>query len=357
MKKNTIILLTMHLLFCMMLIYWFYNNSMLRPGAVTHMYKEVVSAMILLLIIYTNYLILLPKIFYSNYHLRYWFVSLLLVGLSGLAELWLVESDISLCVKNALSEEFYRKYIHSVLFLITLRNGGFYLFFTMLGQYRYTRKKTLKEKKEIIKKEKIAAFLTCNGKPIVLNINNIIYFQQNRNRTTIYTTSGKVYQIYSSLSVQEDFFSDICLKINRNTLVNYANIVSYSYDYLLVKDNKHGKTKSLYFFKNTPNSVFALLQEKLPHLEQKNDEITPQNDDFGGINYQKEDKKTKNGRINAIILETIYNHNGISVEQLAEILQNDISLRTLERNLKDLRDCNKIEYRGSKKIGGYFFRV
>ena len=330
---------------------------MLRPGAVTHLYKEVVSAMILLLIVYTNYLILLPKIFYRNYHLRYWFVSLLLVGLSGLAELSLVESDISLCVKNALSEEFYRKYIHNVLFLITLRNGGFYLFFTILGQYRYTERNALKEKEAIIKKEKVTSFLTCNGKHIVLNINNIIYFQQNRNRTTIYTTSDKVYQIYSSLSVQEDFFSDICLKINRNTLVNYTNIVSYSYDYLLVKDNKHGKTKSLYFFKNTPNSVFALLQEKLPHLEQTNDEITPQNDDFGGVTDRKYDETIKNGGVTALIVEEIKNKEGIRVYQLAEIFKDRISLRTLERRLKELRETGVIEFRGADKTGGYFFRV
>ena len=327
---------------------------MIRPGAINHPYKEVVSAVILLLILYTNYFIFLPRIFYRNHHLRYILVSLLLVCLSGLAELWLVESDISLCVKSAFPENLYTKYIYTVLLLIIFRNGGFYLFFTMLGLYRYTKKNAFTEKKAIMQKEGVASFLRCNRANIVLDISKIIYFQQEKNRTIIHTNSGKSYSIYSSLRDIEKYMGVRCFRISRETLVNYECITSYSHDYLVVKNSKSGGTKSLYFFKNNPSSVYTLLQKKLPQLEQKNETIAPKNDAFGRVILQKNDEKIKNGRENILILEEIRKKGGIHVHQLAEIFKEQFSLRTLGRRLKELKDSGKIEFRGSDRTGGYF---
>ena len=68
---------------------------------------------------------------------------------------------------------------------------------------------------------------------------------------------------------------------------------------------------------------------------------------------------TINGTINDIINHTeklVYNYiiasPGISAVDLANEL--DKSIRTIMRALKHLIELNIIEYRGSKKTGGYF---
>ena len=114
---------------------------------------------------------------------------------------------------------------------------------------------------------------------------------------------------------------------------------------------------TLYFFKNNPYSIFVLLQEKLPHLEQKNEKNSSKNDIFGGVTHQNHDEKIKNDGVTALILEEIKKKEGIHVYQLAEIFKERISLRTIERRLKELREAGVIEFRGADKSGGYYNSV
>jgi len=114
MTKNSLIYLLIHILFCLLFTYWFYNNSMIRPVCINSLYKEIISAGIVLMLVYVNYFILVPKVLMKNLYIMYIFLSLLLIFTCGIIELYMVESDIAQCVKNAFpSENLYRKYIHS----------------------------------------------------------------------------------------------------------------------------------------------------------------------------------------------------------------------------------------------------
>jgi hypothetical protein len=318
------------------------------------MYKEIISAMILLLILYVNYLILLPKLFYRNFYVHYLCLSLLFIFLSGFAELWLVESDIGLCLRNSIPANLYKIYIHKVLLLITMRNGGFYLFFTMLGMYKNIKKNALKDKQAICKKEEVITFLGVNEQNIVINLKKIIFFQQIKNNTKIYTTYGKSHTIYASLKDIEEYLENKCLKINRNTVVPYDSIISFSVDSLLVKDYKRNGHLTLTFFKNNPLFIYSILQNTIPHKEQKNNDFSHKKDKFDESFPSKHDENKKIGRQKELILEEIKKNECISVNKLGEILQDKFSVRTLERRLKELKEAGIIEYRGSDKTGGYY---
>jgi len=266
--------------------------------------------------------------------------------------MWMVESNISKCVRAAFSAKEYKYFILHTSFMIILRNGGFYLFFTVLGFYYYTKKNALKEKIAIGKKKGIMSFIRCNNKDLVMDIDKIIYFQQKGNRTTIHTTSGRCFLVYNSLSQIENYF-DILVRINRNTIVNYNKIISFTHDSLVIKQSKHGKLLSLFFYKIYNSSIYTILQKSIPHLEKKNEIIIPKKDSFGTLNNPNHDENTKHGILKGVILEKIKKKEGISVKSLAEILKAQTSLRTLKRRLKELKDAGKIEYRGSDKTGGY----
>jgi len=268
--------------------------------------------------------------------------------------MWMVESDIKQCVGHAFTGRDYRSFILNVLFMIILRNGSIYLFFSVLGLYYYNKKKTLQEKKAITTEEGIASFLRCNGKNIVLKTSKIVYFIQQRNDTIIHTTDGKCYLIYSSLKDIQEQLGENFLKISRNTLVNCDNIINFTHDHLLVKESKHSKLVSLDYFKNNPSSIYAILQKTTPLLEQKNNTITPKNNVIGGLSDAKYDEKTKYDGLHKLILEEIQKNPNISAQELVRIFKGNISLRTLERRLQELKSFGLIKsHRGGKERGYY----
>jgi len=267
--------------------------------------------------------------------------------------MWMVESDISKCVRHAISAATYQRFILHTSFMVTLRNGAFYLFFTTFGFHYYTKKNALKEKISIGKKTGILSFIRCDNKGLLMDIDRIIYFQQKGNCTTIHTTSGRCFFVYNSLSQIENY-SDILVRINRNTIVNRDKIVSFTHDSLVIKQSKRGRLLSLYYYKIFTSSVYTILQKAVPHLEKKNEKIIPKNDVFGGLVSQKDDETTKYGGLNALILDEILNNPGINTRELVENLKGKIHLRTLERRLSELKKSGKIKSKRGGKERGYF---
>jgi hypothetical protein len=262
-------------------------------------------------------------------------VSLLVVCLSGAAELLMVESDVAQCVKGAfLDENNYRYYLRSLLIIIILRNGGFYTFFIMLVMYRNTKKKKKKKEQALFQKKRTMIIMPQNGIPIPSEIDKVIYFEQQKNQTKIYLTTGHSYTGYSSLHDIEELMGDKCLKINRNTIVLYDNITSFSTDHLLVKDYKKSGYTTLHYFKNNPSLIYSTLQKRIPHLEQPEAVILPQKEGFDGVKIKNDDENPKLDGVNAQILEEILKNEGINVIRLAAIFHDKISKSTLERRLK-----------------------
>ncbi len=54
------------------------------------------------------------------------------------------------------------------------------------------------------------------------------------------------------------------------------------------------------------------------------------------------------------VLEIVKNRPGINTKEIHQ--QFDVTLRTIERWIKELRGNNKIEFRGASKTGGYYLK-
>ncbi len=93
-------------------------------------------------------------------------------------------------------------------------------------------------------------------------------------------------------------------------------------------------------------------------VNKKNGGVNKKN---GGVNKELGGVNKKNGGVNKDIssvqdlLNAIINEPGQNANKLAKVHQN--SLRTIERTLKKLKLENKIEFRGSPKIGGYYAKI
>ena len=76
------------------------------------------------------------------------------------------------------------------------------------------------------------------------------------------------------------------------------------------------------------------------------------NGEIGEINGGNGGTNVKNGEIK--IVHAIENHPGIKREGL--LLETKIPLRTIDRFLQHLKRESQIEYRGSRKTGGWFIK-
>ena len=69
---KTIVIISLNVLFCTLVIWFFTQYSILRPYAGSFL-KEAISAMLLLGSLYANYFLLYPKIYQKNsYHIYCW---------------------------------------------------------------------------------------------------------------------------------------------------------------------------------------------------------------------------------------------------------------------------------------------
>ncbi|MCT7446169.1 winged helix-turn-helix domain-containing protein [Aliarcobacter skirrowii] len=67
--------------------------------------------------------------------------------------------------------------------------------------------------------------------------------------------------------------------------------------------------------------------------------------------YKRVENEIVDGGIN-MLFEIISKNSGLSAVEISN--KSNIPLRTVQRQVKELKDKNLIEYKGSKKTGGYY---
>ena len=349
MNRKKIFNIGAHILVCLFFTYWFSTNSFIRPFAINNSYKEIVSALLLLLVIYLNYILLTPYFFKKSNYKSYIFFSLLSISVISIIELLLLKSDILGCLAQMLSFNI-DKYLFNILFVIFLRNAGFYLFFTVLKLYQQTKANALIEKQEALKDVGLILLQPLRGNPVSININFVSYFSKHKNHTFIHGIVGKPIPIYSTLSYIQEYLDDFCLRINKENIITFTNIISYNEESVIVADGKTKSKKTLSFSKKNAKEIVYILRSKISKLEEKNiiDSTKIKN---GKVN---DDKKHEIGNVKTEILEEIKKNPGINALKLFENFHNKTTLRTIRRRLKELKDAGKIEHKGSDKTGGYY---
>lgn len=267
----------------------------------------------------------------------------------AIVEFIIVKSDIKWCLGDSESIN-YNRHLFNVIFLIFLRDVSFYLFFTYVKLYLQTKSDAFIEKKEALRNVGVVMLLPLRGTPISINIGFVSYFSQRKNYTFIHWTIGNPSPIYSSLNYIQSYLNDYCLRVNKDTIITFTNIISYNEEKVIVIDGKTKTKITLPFFKKNAEEVLTILRKKVPKLEEKNT-INSKKKSNETIN---DDKNRSNETIKDIILEEIQKKDGINALNLADILEREISRSTLIRRLNKLKEAGKIEYKGSRKKGGYY---
>ena len=362
--KKIIVRTVLNVFFIIGLLYFFRNNSILRPIAKGAYYKEYLSALFLLSMIYFNYLILTPKFFQKRRYFLFFILALAGVLISSGAEMRLVFPNIKNCFPNSLDDPQTKLYFLDVFQLIGLRNTGFFLFFFVLRIFEHERETLEKERIALAKNKGFICVPNGKDNMKTISISNISYILHERNYTYIHTIDGSRYCKYCSLSSMEELLPEnLFLRVSRNTIISINIITRFTDDSVTI------------LYGNPAQEISFTLSEKyVPNMREKIAATVGLNLSADGLNSKNDGLKGRSGGINEginkanleefmdsiahnedllILCQIIAKDPSVTMKSLSDQL--GVSLKTVERRIKILKDKGILQHSGAKKNGEYVF--
>jgi hypothetical protein len=264
-----------------------------------------------------------------------WSVISLLLAI--IAEFSWLYSDIMDCLLDTLTLKDALSYYWVCISFASLRDAGLISFTFLLCEFFRNQTNEKDTETLLLKSDDKLLVKDLENNSILLNYKTIRYCVQEQNITKIYGKENNVYFRYGSLKNLKDLFgNEYFIQINRNTLVAIRLIKKCSEGQLWLVNE------------NTPFEVSPAFQEQkgLQMISPKADSSSESEENpTPGKASVLENKK------NADIFQIITDNPEISAVRISELTH--LSLSTVNRILKQLKDEHRIEYTGSKKTGGY----
>ncbi len=350
-----------------LLFFRFY--SMLRPAAYGALYKEWFVGGLVLALCFLNYYILFPRFFAKRQFLVYIFATVLSTIVATFLEIILVYPQIRVFI-STINDTSPQEYFILMVVLLFFRDICFILFFFLMklleSAYSENNDVTifLQNTNELLlartddkKKELVAVHLT-----------EIAYCQQNENYAYMYLTNGtKVYRNCSLRSLYQLFTPSRVVRISRKVLVFYRHIISYDNSSVYVNVSNNDAFVGLEITNTYHQHALQLLKEHCTIVENKESENIPVikfvevTQNSCSIKQTEQDtsqvsalSQNEDKQLTPDVLLFIKSHPDCKGNEIKKHFH--VSLSTVNRILKQLKQEGLIEYVGSKKTGGYRVR-
>ena len=364
MKKNliqNIIKAVLFVLFTVLTVYFFSYYSVLRPAACGALYKEFISASLVIIVCFLNYFVLFPVMYRKRKFLLYAVLSVLSALFAAIAEEVLVFPQVSEIIRQ-INDMAIEEYSIILAFSLFIRDLCFLVFFFLIRLLE----DAIQENKEIndtLKRiNNLVIAKNDNGKNkneiITIPVSHIAYCQQEENYTYLFTTDGNKYNRNCSLSDFANQLGDqLVVRISRSVIVFYKHVLSYDNNDVYVEISNKEEVIGFKITDAYREKAMKLLrkhtkqQQNSKNTGEESNE-TPHLGESVEITEEKENiSLTKNEKNVQLLLEYINLHPDCKGSDIANHIQG--SLSTVNRILAQLKADGLIEYTGSKKTGGY----
>lgn len=352
-----------HLVFCVSFIYFFYTNCNLRPAAKSvyypYYYKEFITGIIALVVIYLNYLLLFPKFYACRKYKTYWLLTLCSIVISGCLEMLLVFPEVKVVyLRSQCTTAELTKYMFYDTVQITLRNGGWVFFSIVLNEILRVQQQEKSRENVLRKQYDFLDVRDLKYKDGFINVKDIYYCEQEENIVTIHTINQEKYFRYCSLKRMEELLGcDEFTRISRSVIVSNKFIGKYGNGQLeLRKINKSPAAMNFPIGENYEDRLREQLKATI------NNEIA--------LNAKKEKANQRGKRKKDFIPKTKttleeFEHNPkilavyLHIKKNPNCNVNNISYGcrmphgTVRRYITFLLDKQLVQHNGSKRYGGY----
>lgn len=348
-KQKTILNWTLHILFCVSLVFFFGNFCILRPADCQHIYKEYLSGFFVLFIVYINRFVLFPNFYAKAKYWKYVLLTFTTTLLAFVFEMILVAPDIA----YSTSEQFP---LHSTIaymamdgFFVLLRDLSFATITFSVTAFPYY--KNLNKNKDYVMLTEFqrieAGAIGKSSKKILIPLDDVSFCKQERNYTRIFLSDGQSCIRYGTFKNFTELLNDsYAVIVNRNTVVPYSNVVSYNTSGVVVKSIPENTIIS--FSDHYAAHAYELMSI---HVQKPKKEISLSNVPKKHITNPRTIHKKKQPQ-SEILYAYISEHPGCSASEIKK--NRSLSQSTVNRILADLKKEGRIEYVGSKKTGGYY---
>ena len=347
---KTIVIISLNVLFCTLVIWFFTQYSILRPYAGSFL-KEAISAMLLLGSLYANYFLLYPKIYQKySYHI-YWLAVVLMSIVVGIVDMAIAYPYIASCNANLIQIVGFFTFVSTHLFFTIGRNLALNFFPYLFRERQHLRQSLDKEREIVYERVRMLDVTDKSSNIQFVSIDEIFYCQQQRNFTVIYTVQNKSYTRLGSMKHLEQLFGEEeFIRITTTLLVPFQYIQSCQDNVVVMRKMPWEKNPTA--FQLEPKTS-AEITERIAEFMRLKDVVS------GGKEGAETSDSTVGKRKPATppdekireVLSYIENHANCNSADI--IAGTKYSLSTIERCLSELRKQGLIEHTGSKKSGGY----
>ena len=365
--KSIIILKSVFfLVFSAVVIVVFRYYSMLRPGALGAIHKEMIAGGIVLALCHLNYFVLYPQLYLKRHILVYLLTTVFSAMAATILEVVLVYPQIKVII-DMVSDASPQEYYTAMTISLFLRDLCFVFFFFLIRllESAYQENNNINLLLQNTDNLLLARKGTDEKELVTVRLEDIVYCQQNENYTYIYLVNGmKVYRNSSLKSLYELLSTSRAARISRKVLVFYRHIVSYDNKSVYVDISKNGVIVGLEITDAYRQKASKLLEDHCMIVEERETATNPEIRTVdvvqpahyiqqaemvtsqGGDIHRSEEKLTS-----PQLLSFIQTHPDCKGSDIEEHFH--VSLSTVNRALRQLREEGLIEYTGSKKTGGY----
>ena len=184
---------------------------------------------------------------------------------------------------------------------------------------------------------------TLDKKNVLVNVENLLYCQQDQNYTYLFVTDGQRLFRYGSMREIRKLLTDSYgVQISRNLFVLYYHIVRFDNEVVCLRNPLTGVENSLSISANYRDKALAMLGL---HVNSSAKTNKPEHK-FTDILPAKKRKQILS------VYTFIKEHPGCSAVEINK--HKHLSISTIQRIIVILKQEKRVEYQGSRRAGGYY---
>ena len=347
---KTIVIIFLNVLLCGIIIWFFTQNSILRPYAGSFL-KEAISAMLLLGSLYANYFLLYPKIYQKySYHI-YWLAVVLMSIVVGIVDMAIAYPYIASCNANLIQIVGFFTFVSTHLFFTIGRNLALNFFPYLFRERQHLRHSLEKEREIVYERVRMLDVTDKDSNIQLVSIDEIFYCQQQRNFTMVYTVQNKSYTRLGSMKHLEQLFGEEeFIRITTTLLVPFRYIQSCQNNVVVMKQMPWEAEPTT--FQLEPKTS-AEISERIAEFISRKDAVSGEEEVLETPMMPAAKRKPATPPDEKIQEVLYYIGKHPNCNSLDIVGGTGFSLSTVERCLSELRKQGLIEHTGSKKSGGY----
>ncbi|MCR5549760.1 MAG: LytTR family transcriptional regulator DNA-binding domain-containing protein [Bacteroidales bacterium] len=344
---HTFVIISLNILFCAALLWFFTRNAFLRPYAGSAI-KEVFAGILLLGSLYINYFLLYPKLYKQHAFWAYWFLVFGISLIAGVLDMVIAYPHISNSNAMFIETIGFTKYFAPRVLFIVGRNLAFNFFPFMLQERRQLQKTLENEVKVVYQQARLLDVCDKDNNCRHIPADNVLYCKKEGNYTYVYTVDGDVFTRYCSIKYMEQHLGD-------KEFIRISSSVIVPFKYVVLCDGNTVVMKMMPWMEEP--LAFSLDINRDPLMADKirvhlYSDLKPIGN--GQPNISEKDKKSLSAppkdKLDAVI-NYIQAHPGCQAKEI--IKHTSFSKTTMDRCLLHLKQQGLIEHTGSKKSGGY----